>query len=109
GEWRVVGPTETAPQPYNPGGEMAVWVSTDQGVSWEEEHQLTTASPRNHTYARRPLGAQDAFQAFWADGHGREPSTSHLFFWNRKAGEVRQMPYVMESEMVTPKVLNRVE
>jgi len=109
GEWRVVGPTETGPQAYNPGGEMAVWLSTDQGESWRKEHQLTAGSERNHTFARRPLNVHDEFFAFWADGHGRQPSESYLYFWNRKTGGVNQLPYTMDGDMATPTVLNSVE
>lgn len=97
---------QPGPQPYNPGGEMAVWVSADQGVTWAKERQLTEGSVRNHTYARRPLSAQDDFLTIWADGHGRQPSESHLYFWNKKAGEVRQLPYSMDSDMAIPPVVN---
>ncbi len=30
-DWRIIGPTETGPQPFNPGGEIAMWTSRDQG------------------------------------------------------------------------------
>lgn len=33
GVWRVIGSTETGPQLYNTGGEMAMWLSRDQGHS----------------------------------------------------------------------------
>lgn len=105
GEWRVVGPTETGPQPYNPGGEIAVWVSADQGQTWTREAQLTSGSERNHTYARRPLNGNDEFHSFWADGHGRQKSESYLYFWNRKTGSVHQLPYTMESDRATPAVV----
>ena len=29
--WQIYGPTETGPQPYNPGGEMALWESRNNG------------------------------------------------------------------------------
>jgi len=109
GSWRVLGPTETGPQPYNPGGEMAVWLSTDSGESWVKEHQLTTGSARNHTYARRPLNGQDDFFSIWADGHGRQPSESNLYFWNKKTGSVCQLPYTMLSEMAAPIVVSLPE
>ena len=63
GTWRIIGPTETGPQPYNPG-EVARWVSKDQGHTWEKARQMTFASARNHTYVRRPLNAHPGF-AFW--------------------------------------------
>lgn len=105
GVWRVVGPTETGPQPYNPGGEIAVWESADQGRTWARVEQLTHDSPFNHTYARQPLGADPQFYTYWADGHGREPSVSRLYFYNRESGQVMRLPYVMDRPMMQPEVV----
>jgi len=99
--WRIIGPTERGPQPFNPGGEMAMWVSTDRGSSWLKVQQLTGRSERNHTYARRPVNAHPDFYAFWADGHGRKPSISDLYFCS-KSGEVKQLPRVMKGEFEKP-------
>ncbi|MBN2270662.1 MAG: BNR-4 repeat-containing protein [Sedimentisphaerales bacterium] len=104
GTWRIIGPTQTGPQPYNPGGEMAMWVSTNLGESWTMAKQLTKKSPRNHTYARRPVNAHPDFYALWADGHGREPSESLLYFCN-KEGVVRVLPREMPDDFAEPKVL----
>ncbi|MHC4742152.1 MAG: BNR-4 repeat-containing protein [Planctomycetota bacterium] len=102
--WRIIGPTQTGPQPYNPGGEMAMWLSTDAGKSWKMTKQLTKNSPRNHTYARRPVSAHPDFYAIWADGHGRQPSESTLHFCN-KQGDVRALPRVMKDDFAYPPVL----
>jgi hypothetical protein len=104
GTWRIIGPTETGPQPYNPGGEMAMWTSTDLGKSWQKVRQLTGNSPYNHTYARHPLNAHPEFYAFWADGHGREPSQSSLYFCD-KAGNVRVLPREMTGDFAVPKLV----
>ena len=40
---------------------------------------------------RRPVNAHDDFYAFWADGHGRQPSASSLYFCT-KAGDVYRLP-----------------
>jgi hypothetical protein len=101
GVWRVIAPTETGPQPYNTGGEMAMWVSRDQGESWRLEQQLTRDSEYNHSFARRPVDAHPEFYAFWADGHGRRPSESRLYFADR-AGNVFQLPVRMTEEMEKP-------
>ena len=45
GTWRIIAPTEQGPQPYNPGGEMAMWTSSDQGATWKKARQLTSGSP----------------------------------------------------------------
>jgi hypothetical protein len=89
--WEIIGPTETGPQPYNPGGEVALWVSRDSGISWQKQKQLTRNSPMNHTYVRRPVHAQPGFYALWADGHGRKPSESNIYFCNKK-GDVFKLP-----------------
>lgn len=109
GTWRLIGPTQTGPQPFNPGGEVAMWVSGDQGRTWKMERQLTRHSPRNHTYVRRPANAQPDFYALWADGHARKASESRLYFCN-KAGEVFVLPARMEGDFARPeKLQSKVE
>lgn len=88
---RVIAPTQTGPQDYNPGGEIAMWLSTDRGETWKLESQLTHNSPYNHTYVRSPVAAHPDFYAFWADGHARKPSPSKFYFSNQ-AGEVYELP-----------------
>ncbi len=101
GVWSVIAPTEPGPQRYNPGGEMAMWISRDQGKTWTKTKQLTANSPMNHTYARRPVNAHRDFYAFWADGHGRKPSSSRLYFCSRD-GDVFMLPTKMEEEFAKP-------
>lgn len=102
GVWRIIAPTETGPQPYNPGGEIAMWLSRDQGASWTMIRQLTSGSERNHTFARRPVDAHPDFYALWADGHGRKPSESSLYFCNRD-GAVYQLPREMSGDWAVPR------
>ncbi len=101
GTWRLIGPTESGPQPYNPGGEMAMWVSTDQGDKWTKVKQLTECSERNHTYARSPVNANPDFYAIWADGHCRKPSKSCIYFCSKR-GEVYKLPEEMTAETQAP-------
>ncbi len=93
-------------------GYRGIWYSNqpshDQGETWLRERQLTSGSLRNHTYVRRPVGAHPDFYAFWADGHGRRPSRSRLYFANRQ-GEVRGLPRVMRAEFEIPPLLPTVE
>ncbi len=105
GAWRIIAPTETGPQPYNPGGEMVMWRSADQGATWQKVAQLTKSSPFNHTYAREPVGAHEDFYALWADGHGRQPSESSIYFCTR-AGEVYRLPRSMATEFARPEKVN---
>lgn len=104
GTWRVIAPTERGPQPYNPGGEMVLWTSTDQGQTWTNVKQLTHDSPRNHTYARRPLNAHPDFYALWADGNGRKPSESFLYFTNQRGDHVWRLPAKMETDFAKPDI-----
>ncbi len=100
-DWRIIGPTESGPQPFNPGGEIAMWTSRNRGETWSKTRQLTKNSVRNHTYVRRVLNANPDFIAFWADGHGRQPSESRLYFCDRR-GNVFQLPWAMTSERAAP-------
>lgn len=102
--WRLIGPTEQGPQAYNPGGEIAMWVSRDKGHTWNKKRQMTQNSPYNHTYVRRPVDAQPAFYGFWADGHGRKPSDSRIYFCNRD-GDVFRLPAKMNDDMAKPELV----
>ena len=101
GTWRIIAPTETGPQAYNPGGEMAMWVSRDKGSTWEKVKQLTENSERNHTYARSPVNAHPDFYALWADGNARQASKSCIYFSDRD-GNVYRLPESMEGDTAKP-------
>ncbi len=100
-KWKILAPTAPGPQEYNNGGEMAMWVSQNQGKSWTRIKKLTAHSIYNHTYARRPVHVHSDFYAFWADGHGREPSASRLYFSDSK-GNVYQLPRQMKEDDERP-------
>ena len=101
GALRIIAPTQKGPQPFNPGGEVAMWSSRDSGDTWKPAGQLTANSPRNHTYVRRPVNAHKDFYALWADGHGRKPSESDLYFCDKK-GVVYRLPRKMERDFAKP-------
>ncbi len=96
--WKIVAPAIKGPQPFNPGGEVGIWRSNDQGRSWELNEQLTSGSDYNHTYVRRPLHSRPEFKAFWADGNARKPSPSRLYFYDETRGKTYQLPTFMKSE-----------
>lgn len=100
-DWRIIAPTETGPQAYNPGGEIACFQSSDKGRTWKKTRQLTSGSERNHTYVRRPVSAHPDFYAIWADGHGRKPSESDLHFAD-KDGNVWLLPRKMNGPSAKP-------
>jgi hypothetical protein len=103
GSWRVIAPTAMGPQDYNTGGEMEMWESKDQGKTWTKLKMLTWNSEYNHTYARRPIRVHPDFYAFWADGHGREPSESRLYFCD-KEGNVYRLPQKMDGDFAKPEL-----
>lgn len=100
--WRLIAPTGPGPQPWASGGEMAMWLSADQGRTWRLHRELTADSARNHGYARHPVGARPDFYALWADGHGREPSPSSLWFTDREGSGVFRLPARMDGERARP-------
>ena len=101
-QWRIIGPTEPGPQPIGSGGEIAIWTSRDDGKTWEKERDVTTRSPMNHNYVRRPVAAHPDFYAFWADGDPDKFSPSHLYFTNQSGDQVWQLPYDMPDEFAAP-------
>jgi hypothetical protein len=103
--WRIIGPTEPGPQKFGTGGEISMWVSKDDGLTWEKIRNLTSKSIRNNSYARRPLNANDEFYAFWADGDAGKLSESHLYFCNKKGDKVWHLPYKMENETQKPELM----
>ncbi|MGN7786416.1 BNR-4 repeat-containing protein [Niabella sp. 22666] len=102
--WRVVAPTTMGPQPYNTGGEMELWESVNKGKSWTLVKHLTSKSQYNQTYARRPVNVNPGFYSLWADGDGRKPSESSLYFTDIK-GNVYKLPKNINTPMVKPEKL----
>jgi len=100
--WKIIGPTEPGPQRYGTGGEIAMWISKDEGTTWEKIRNLTQKSVRNNSYIRRPLNANEDFYSFWADGDADKFSESHLFFSNKAGDKVWQLPYDMEENLAKP-------
>lgn len=100
--WKIIGPTEAGPQYHGAGGEIAIWLSNDGGVTWKKDRLLTSGSARNHSYVRRPLNHERKFTALWADGDADKLSESHLYFSDDK-GHVWELPYKMESDYLHPK------
>lgn len=108
GEWTVIAPTTGGPQAYNSGGEVVLWRSTDRGNTWRD-HALTGGSVYNHSYVRKPVNAHDGFFAFWADGHGRVPSPSRLYFYDRQSDTVYRLPAHMTGKTARPIVVKGEE
>ena len=103
--WRIIAPTEPGPRRWATGGEMALWVSEDSGLTWRRERIITRGTASNHGYARRPLNAHPDFYAFWADGDALAWSPSRLYFTTRDGTPVYHMPEVMHGEVAEPQPL----
>lgn len=106
GAWRVIAPTEPGPQPFGTGGDMVMWLSRDQGTSWDRVRRLTSARERSHTYARRPVDAQPDFYAIWADGDARRKSESRLYFTDREGTHVWMLPERIDGDSARPKAVD---
>jgi len=102
GTWRIIAPTEPGPQPHGTGGEIALWLSHDEGMTWHKERDITRNSPLNHMYARRPVDAHPDFYALWGDGNPDTFSESHLYFTNRDGTQVWRLPYNMDGDFAEP-------
>ena len=101
-EWVVYAPTGTGPQPYQTGGEMAIWRSSGLGQSWTQVAQVTAGSEYNHSYARRPLEQTDPFFALWADGDPTELTESRIYFGD-SSGRYWQLPTTMTEAVTSPR------
>ncbi len=102
--WTVIAPTDAGPQKWGTGGEIVMWQSKNKGKTWKRVKTLTSNSPYNHGYVRRPLNATDPFYGFWADGNPERLTKSILYFTDSK-GNVYSLPYDMKEEWAAPKAL----
>jgi hypothetical protein len=102
--WKIIGPTDPGPQYYGAGGEIAVWISRNEGRTWEKTRSVTQNSIRNNSYVRRPLNANDEFYAYWADGDADKLSESHLYFSDKECKKVYELPYNMTSDFAEPAI-----
>lgn len=100
-DWKIVGPTEKGPQAWGVGGELAIWKSTDKGLTWEKEKQLTQNSKVSHSYVRKPVNGKAPFSFFWADGDSHKFSKSELYFGDFE-GNIWKLPYFMNNDVEKP-------
>jgi hypothetical protein len=101
-EWRIISPSEPGPA-EGTGGEIVLWKSRDEGLSWEKSAMVTSNSTYNNSYIRRPFNPHDGFYSFWADGDPVNRSESRLYFTNKKCDRVWVLPYRMKKDFEVPK------
>ena len=108
GSWRIVGPTEQGPQRWGGGGELAVWISKDEGETWSKVRQITSDSQRNHSYVRNVINSEPGspFEMLWADGDSDKLSISRIYFADREGKHVRMLPYDMDGDFATPETVD---
>jgi len=102
GTWKVIAPIGGGPQKWGTGGEIELWTSRDKGATWTKQREITSNSPRNHSYARRPMNAHPDFYAYWADGNADTLSESHLWFTNKAGDKLWRLPYNMTEDFAAP-------
>lgn len=102
-EWKIIGPTEPGPQKYATGGEIALWISKNDGADWEKIRNITENSIYNNSFVRHPVNEYKDFYAFWADGNADKLSASRLYFTNAKCDKVWVLPYEMTRDFIRPK------
>jgi hypothetical protein len=100
--WKIIGPTESGKEKYVTGGEMALWISKDEGKTWIKEINITKNSIRNNSHARRPENANSKFYSFWADGDAKKISISKLYFTDETCTKVWELPYDMKKDFEKP-------
>lgn len=104
-EWRIIGPTEPGPQKYGTGGELALWISNNEGIEWKKIRNVTENSIYNNSFVRRPLNSHKDFYALWTDGNTDKFSVSRLFFTNAKCDKVWILPYNMSKKSARPQLV----
>lgn len=114
GIWKVIAPTgsQEALRTVYPnrfwgaGGELELWTSTDQGLTWTKNRLVTENSPRNHGYLRKSLNGTGRFATFWGDGNPAAFSESHLYFGNAEGTRFWELPYEMAAPTAKPVEVN---
>jgi hypothetical protein len=101
GMWRDFATTDPGPFPWGTGGEVVLWTSRDQGLTWQRR-TVTSGSKLNQSYPRRPVDAQPDFYALWADGNPLAVSSSSLYFTNKEGTGVWKFPTVMTQNFEKP-------
>ena len=103
-KWYLIAPTTDGPQRYGTGGEIDIWISTNQGKKWRLSTPVSRYSRLNHSYMRAVVNGIAPFQYFWADGNPDEQSKSNLYFGDLE-GNTWQLPYTMNADEETPSKL----
>jgi len=91
---RVYAPT-TPSQPYQDGGEIEEWQSTDGGITWTNTKHLTSGSKYSHNHVKAVSNGASDFRVFWNYGDANNsPETRQVeLYWY---GETMALPKKMD-------------
>jgi len=106
-DFRVYAPT-TSSQPYEDGGEIEEWQSTDRGETWTNTKHLTTGSQFSHNHVKTVYNhGRGDFRVFWSYGDALNPPSTReveLYYY----GEQQPAPQKMELRYAALEGLGRL-
>jgi hypothetical protein len=81
-DFRVYAPT-TPSQPYEDGGEIVEWTSSDRGATWTQTRRLTSGSEYSHNHVKTVFNhRQGDFRVMWSYGDSHHPpETRNVFLY----------------------------
>ncbi len=107
-DFRMYGPT-TPSQPYEDGGEMEEWQSTDGGKTWTNTGHLTSGSQYSHNHPKTVFNhGRGDFRVFWSYGDAKNPPATRdveLYYYGEEQTEPRKMDLHYASAGGTGKLL----
>lgn len=94
-DMRIYAPT-TVSQPYEDGGDIEEWRSTDRGETWENTRHVTAGSRFCHNHVKTVFNHQKGdFRVFWSYGDARiPPDTTDVDLF--RFGEEMDAPELMD-------------
>ena len=97
----------TPSQPYEDGGEIDEWQSTDGGESWTKTKSLTSGSEYSHNHVKTVFNrGKDDFRVFWSYGDAKVPPETHDVHLYRY-GETMPAPEKMQLSYAPSRVPGR--
>ena len=98
-DFRIWGPTGVS-QPYEDGGEIEEFQSTDRGTAWVRTNRLTAGSRYSHNQVKTVFNHQkDDFRVIWSYGDSNYPPATrdvYLFFHGEGSETARRVRFSAE-------------
>ncbi len=100
-DFRIWGPSGVS-QPYEDGGEIEEYRSTDRAATWTKKARLTPGSRYSHNQVKTVFNHQkDDFRAIWSYGDSNYPPATrnvYLFFHGEGSGTPGRVEFLSEAE-----------